>query len=171
MKDKEGDSAREPLGHLPSPERRPSAPNSQSLASRMIPSECNLQWEFARWGTLLYRVCLQPSAQFYPGSEHPSFKRTFSDLIPNTVNSSNHRTKLKSPNFPQNSRHQLPAITKKRYCPSAVSVFRKSLVLPPPPDSAPIAPPPFDRARAVSYNCGQPTFLSRPRPSPSSFLR
>jgi len=120
------------VGPSPLPGRRPSAPNSQSLASRMITSEIESPMGICSAGdTPLNRGYLQPFALKLPGPPNIRHASTpVSDLIPNDLIDSNPRTKPKTFTFTDKFKNRSARATKNRNYPRSTSTFRKSLVPP-----------------------------------------
>lgn len=109
-------------------------------------------------------ICI-PSPENRSSSKHPSVKHFGQRLEPEHREYKQSPCQTKTAIFPTKSAGSSRITTKNRKHCSRISAFRKSSALPLPSDS----PPLIDRAQRVSYNCGQPTVLSRPRPSPSFF--
>ena len=146
------------------PRKMALAPNSQSLASKWSPEpklsntlvwsgEGSSKWEPRHPFTRELRR-LQTSV---------SQALCVRGLIPNTRYQCNPCTKHKRPNSLDKSKTPTLKTTKNRNTLHQASAFRKT---------GPAAPPQtwpwsIDPTHAHSYNCRQPTVLSRTRPSPS----
>jgi hypothetical protein len=109
-------------------------------------------------------ICI-PLPENRSGSKHPSVKHSGQRLDLEHINEKQSHHQTETAIFPTKSAGRSWNATKNRRSRSRISAFRKSPALPLPGDSLAL----IDRAQRVSYNCGQSTVLSRPRPSPSFF--
>lgn len=107
-------------------------------------------------------ICI-PSPENRSGSKHPYVKHSGQRLEPEHRKEEQSHRQTETLIFPTKSAGAAQDTTKNRNKRSQISAFRKSSTSPFTTDS----PALIDRAQRVSYNCRQPTVLSRPRPSPS----